>query len=65
MRFKNKMAIITGAASSKGLLSAQNLCKEGGQVVLTDVNREAVEAAGSGLRKNAAAAIGIPESSVW
>ncbi len=59
MRFKNKVAIISGAASGMGLLSAQNLAKEGAKVVLTDINAEALVTATEGICKNGGEAIGI------
>jgi NAD(P)-dependent dehydrogenase (short-subunit alcohol dehydrogenase family) len=59
MRFKDKVAIITGAASGMGLLSAQLLAEEGAKVVLTDVNSTAVEDAAEGIRKNGGEATGI------
>lgn len=59
MRFKDRTAIITGAASGMGFLSAQNLCREGATVVLADVNTEAVEAAAAELRKTGAQATGV------
>ena len=59
MRFKGKVAIITGAASGMGLLSAQKLVEEGARVVLTDVNGEAVSVAAEDIRKNGGEAIGV------
>lgn len=59
MRFKDNVALITGAASGMGLLAAQKLAREGAKVVLTDINREAVEAAAEGLRQNGADATGL------
>lgn len=59
MRFKDRIAIISGAASGMGFLSAQNLCREGAKVVLADVNAEAVEAAATDLRKTGAQATGV------
>lgn len=59
MRFKNKVAIITGAASGMGLLTAQKLIEEGAKVVLTDVNAEALVAAAEDIRKNGGEAVGI------
>jgi NAD(P)-dependent dehydrogenase (short-subunit alcohol dehydrogenase family) len=59
MRFKNKVAIITGAASGMGLLTAQKLIEEGAKVVLTDVNAEALAAAAEDIRKNGGEAVGI------
>lgn len=59
MRFQNRTAIITGAASGMGFLSAQNLCREGAKVVLADVNAEAVETAAAELRETGAQATGV------
>jgi NAD(P)-dependent dehydrogenase (short-subunit alcohol dehydrogenase family) len=57
MRFENKVAIITGAASGMGLLAAQTFVQEGGAVVMTDVNADAVAAAAGALDGRA---IGVP-----
>ena len=59
MGFKDKVAIISGAASGMGLLTAQNLCAAGAKTVLTDVNREAVEAAAAKIRQGGGEAIGM------
>ncbi|MFA6286735.1 MAG: SDR family NAD(P)-dependent oxidoreductase [Opitutaceae bacterium] len=59
MRYKDKVAVITGAASGMGLLAAQKYAREGAKVVLTDVNREAVEAAAEGIRQTGAEATGL------
>lgn len=45
MEFYGKTAISTGAASGMGLLFAECFVKEGGNVVLTDINPEALERA--------------------
>ena len=42
MEFQGKVAIVTGAASGMGLLSAQKMAAEGANVILTDVNQDAV-----------------------
>ena len=42
MNFKNKIAISVGAASGMGLLFAQNFAALGGNVVMCDVNEEAL-----------------------
>ena len=42
MQFTNKAAISTGAASGMGLLFAQNWAAEGGNVLMCDVNEEAL-----------------------
>jgi NAD(P)-dependent dehydrogenase (short-subunit alcohol dehydrogenase family) len=60
MNFKDKVAIITGAASGMGLLCAQNLCKEGAKVVLVDVNHDAVAKAAGELCETGAYALGLP-----
>ena len=59
MSFKDQVAIISGAASGMGLLSAQNLSSDGAKVVLTDVNREAVEAAAADICRNGGEATGV------
>jgi NAD(P)-dependent dehydrogenase (short-subunit alcohol dehydrogenase family) len=59
MKFEGKVAIITGAASGMGLLSAQKLVEEGAKVVLVDVNAEAVSVAAEDIRKNGGEAIGV------
>lgn len=43
MDFKNKTAVITGAASGMGLLFAQNWAELGGNVVLCDVNEKVLD----------------------
>ena len=45
MRFQNKCAVVTGAASGIGLAVARRLAAEGAQVVLGDRNIEGVEQA--------------------
>ena len=60
MQFETKVAMITGAASGMGLLSAQKLAEEGAKVVLTDVNADAVAVAADAIRGNGGDAIGIP-----
>ena len=42
-RVKNKVAIITGAASGLGFAAARKLLEEGAKVILTDVNREVLD----------------------
>ena len=42
MEFTGKTALITGAASGMGLLCAQCYAEQGGNVVLTDINPEAL-----------------------
>lgn len=59
MSFKDKVTIITGAASGMGLLSAQELAADGAKVVLTDVNSDAVEDAAESIRIKGREAIGV------
>ena len=40
MNFKNKIAIVSGAASGMGLLFAENWTALGGNIVMCDVNEE-------------------------
>ncbi|MEM1058152.1 MAG: SDR family NAD(P)-dependent oxidoreductase [Verrucomicrobiota bacterium] len=60
MRFQDKVAIITGAASGMGLLAAQCVASEGGRVVMTDVNGEALSAAAGELGVADGSAVAIP-----
>ncbi len=59
MRFKDNVAIISGAASGMGLLTARILSEEGANVVLTDINEEAVEASAEKIRQGGGDAIGV------
>ena len=59
MEFSDRTAIVTGAASGMGLLSAQQLAAKGANVVLADVNPERVETAAAEIRKNGGKAVGV------
>lgn len=59
MRFKDRTAIITGAASGMGLLSARMFAAEGARVALTDVNAEAVTGAAEEICRGGGEAIGL------
>ncbi len=59
MEFRGKTAIATGAASGMALLFAEKMAREGANVVLTDVNAEAVEAAAAAIRQAGGSAVGI------
>lgn len=50
MEFAGRTAIVTGAGSGMGLLTAQCLARQGASVVLTDARPEAVEEAAQALR---------------
>lgn len=59
MRFTDRVAIVSGAASGMALLSAQRWAAEGAQVVLTDVNEAAVQAAAAGICAQGGEAVGV------
>jgi NAD(P)-dependent dehydrogenase (short-subunit alcohol dehydrogenase family) len=48
--FDNRTAMITGGASGMGLLSGQELAKQGAKVVLLDVNEEGLAQAAESIR---------------
>lgn len=43
MDFKEKTAIVSGAASGMGLLFSENFAKLGGNVLMCDVNKKALD----------------------
>lgn len=59
MAFDDRVAIISGAASGMGLLTAQRLAEKGARVVLTDVNEEAAVAAANEIRGRGGEAVGV------
>ena len=59
MRFADRVAIISGAASGIGLLTSQRLAEEGARVVLTDVDEEAVTEAAGRIAETGADSIGV------
>jgi 3-hydroxybutyrate dehydrogenase len=52
MSMKEKICIVTGAASGIGLAIAQRYAKEGAKVALADLNGETAKAAAAALNKN-------------
>jgi len=50
MSFKDKIAIVTGAASGIGRATAETLAQDGATVVVADINREGGEAAAAAIR---------------
>lgn len=59
MKFENRVAIISGAASGMGLLAAQQFAENGARVVLTDVNEDGVVAAARQICEARGEAIGV------
>jgi NAD(P)-dependent dehydrogenase (short-subunit alcohol dehydrogenase family) len=57
-RFEGKVVIVTGAARGIGFVTADMLAKEGAEVVLCDLDQEAVDAAASRISKEGAHAWG-------
>ena len=60
-RFKGRTAIVTGAASGLGKAAAARIVAEGGQVVLWDLNAEALEAAKSDTGATAVFAVDVSD----
>jgi len=58
MRFHDKTAVLTGAASGIALLCAQKYAEEGGNVCMVDVNQEGLDAAVAGIREKGGTAVG-------
>jgi glucose 1-dehydrogenase len=55
MRFENKVAIVTGAASGIGLAAAQRLAAEGARVVVADFDADKAAAAVQVIRRSSTA----------
>ena len=60
MNFNGKTLIVTGAASGMGLLTAETFCKLGGNAVLTDINKDALDEKVAAInKKGGGKAIGL------
>lgn len=57
MRFSNKVALVSGAASGIGLATSQRLISEGATVIMADINKNPLEDAVKTLGKNAIAMV--------
>ncbi|MBN1829950.1 MAG: SDR family oxidoreductase, partial [Deltaproteobacteria bacterium] len=54
-----RVAIVSGAGAGMGLLTAENLAREGAKVVLADINLKAVEEAAEAIGRNGGEAVGV------
>jgi 3-hydroxybutyrate dehydrogenase len=59
MKLKNKVCIITGAASGIGKEIALTFAREGARIAVADVNRDAAQATAAEIGKTGASAMGI------
>jgi 3-hydroxybutyrate dehydrogenase len=59
MRLKDKVAVVTGAASGIGKEIAATYVREGAKVVIADLNAPAADAAAAELSKDGSQAIGV------
>lgn len=62
-RFEGRCAIVTGGASGLGKASAARIVAEGGQVVLWDLNAEALEAARAEVGASGVVALDVSDAS--
>ena len=60
MRFKDKVAIVTGAGNGIGLAIAQALCAEGAAVVVAEINQASAERAAAQLAAGGGQALAVP-----
>ena len=61
MRLKDKVAIITGAANGIGFATAQRFTQEGANVMIADVNPDAVKAAADRIPSSEAYVVNVTD----
>lgn len=59
MRLKDKVAVVTGAASGMGKAIAELYAQEGAKVIVSDLNKEGAEAVAAGIKDSGGEAIAI------
>src|SRR5262245_26715837 len=59
MRFNDKVAIVTGAASGIGLATAKRFAREGAQVVIAELKGDKAAAAADECKRAGSEAIGV------
>lgn len=59
MRLKDKVAVVTGAASGMGKSIAELYAKEGAKVIVSDLNIEGAEAVAAGIKASGGEAIAV------
>jgi 3-hydroxybutyrate dehydrogenase len=59
MKLKDKVCIITGAASGIGKEIALTFAREGGKIVIADLNKAAADAVAAEIRATGASALGV------
>jgi len=59
MKLKDKICIITGAASGIGKEIALTFAREGGKIVIADLNKAAADAAAAEIRATGGSALGV------
>lgn len=57
--FEGKVAVVTGAASGIGLAISRHACELGMQVVIADINENALQSAESDLRQTGARVLSV------